>query len=149
MIRKIALAATYRYGLKYRPPGVGAVPKGYLDYSKDNEDIDSVRHGILTYDRELTLNEVKSYELLPLSSHDGKPLELPKFPEAVVRKVIHALNTLTAIREQGSEEDEDFKEDIDKANATIEIFRKYARSKHLDADKALSEIKRGVLFYDN
>lgn len=140
MIKTIELATSkYRYGLQYRPPGIGAVPKGWVDYSKDNENLDSVRHGILTYDRELSPSEVKSYELVPLNAKDGKPLELPKFPEAVVKKAEAALRTLKYIEEEGTTDD--LEDEIADANKVLDIFRSYARSKRLDADKALSELK--------
>lgn len=140
MIRKIELATPkHRYGLQYRPPGLGAVPKGWTDYSKDNENLDGVRHGILTYDRELSLSEVNSYELLPLDSKDGKPLELPKFPEAVVKKVADALRTLKTIEDEGTADE--LEDEVADANKILDIFRNYARSKKLDADKALTELR--------
>ncbi len=131
----------FRYGLINRPPGLGAVPKGEYTYDKDGEGIDRVRHGIVTYTRELTAQEVKSFELLPLSGDDGKPLEVPRFPQAVIRKVKDALETLKYLEEDGlSEDDPTVAEEIAECKKTFDIFRKYAQSKHLDANKALKEL---------
>ncbi len=143
MIKAIEISTTkYRYGLQYRPPGLGAVPKGWVDYSKDSENLDSVRHGILTYDRELSPAEVKSYELVPLNAKDGKPLELPKFPEAVVKKAEAALRTLKYIEEEGTADA--LADEVAAANKVLDIFRSYARSKRLDADRALNELRSNL-----
>jgi hypothetical protein len=140
-LHKILANKQFRYGLVNRPPGLGAVPKGEYTYDKDCEGIDRVRHGIVTYTRELTDQEVKSFELLPLSGDDGKPLEVPRFPQAVIRKVQEALETLNYIQEDGlSEEDPTVEDEVNGCKKTFEIFRKYAQSKHLDADKALKEL---------
>lgn len=57
----------FRYGMTYRPPSIGAVPKDFIQV----EPHPSFRHGVLTYTRELTADEVRSYELtrfVPLST---------------------------------------------------------------------------------
>ena len=129
--------AGYRYGLVNRPPGIGAVPKGEYTWDKDCEGIDRVRHGIVTYQRELTPKEVSDFELLPLNGADGKPLEAPKFPPAILNKVKEAIQTLNYMIEENMEPDGE--EDVD-AHKTLDIFRKYAASKHLDSAKALKEL---------
>jgi hypothetical protein len=55
----------YTYGLQMRPPSIGAVPKDYVGLEPPNEHF---RHGLIHYDRELTPEEVKSYELDHLTS---------------------------------------------------------------------------------
>ncbi|MBB7679793.1 head protein [Escherichia coli] len=64
----------YRYALQSRPAGVGAVPEGnkaVLD-RPDQADpyYEYARHGIITYDRKLTDEEVSQYELLYLPGDD-------------------------------------------------------------------------------
>ena len=144
-IAKIILRASsgkeYKYGLVNRPPSLGTVPKGFTDHDASNQGIDGVRHGIVTYDRALSDSEVKQYELLPLSGKDGKPLEVPRFPAAVIRKAVEAIATLDYIKDEKLDvEEEGIKEESEKALDTLKIFRSYAKSKHLDADKALDEL---------
>lgn len=144
-VAKIILRASndkeYRYGLVNRPPSLGTVPKGFTSHDPSNNGIDGVRHGIVTYDRPLTDSEVKQYELLPLSGKNGKPLEVPKFPAAVIRKAQDAIATLNYIKEEKLDaEEEGIKEESEKALDTLKIFKSYARSKHLDADAALNEL---------
>lgn len=137
----ILRASTHRYGLVNRPPSIGSVPKGYIGHDPSNEGIDGVRHGVLTYDRELTVAEVKQYELLPLDGKTGRPLEVQKFPQAVIRKAEEAIATLVYVHDEHlDKEDESVKEEIEKANKTLDIFRSYARSKGLNADAALAEL---------
>ena len=57
-------AVSYRYGLVSRPPGPGAVPRGYV--SHDSKDKGTFRHGVLTYDRPLSEGEIEQYELEPI-----------------------------------------------------------------------------------
>ena len=64
----------YRYALQSRPAGVGAVPEGnkaVLD-RPDQADpyYEYARHGIITYDRKLTDEEVSQYELRYLPDDD-------------------------------------------------------------------------------
>ena len=131
----------YRYGLVNRPPSLGAVPKGYTHYDPSNQGIDGVRHGVLTYPHELSAHEVKQFELLPLTGEGGSSLELPKFPAAVLRQVEPAVSTLRYLAENLTKPyDEDIQEEEAKALKTLDIFRKYAQSKHLDAERALREL---------
>lgn len=55
----------YRYALVYRPAGPGAVPKdGFLRVDPAEPAIASIaRHGVAVYSRELTEQELKSFEL--------------------------------------------------------------------------------------
>lgn len=133
---------TFRYGLINRPPSIGTLPKGEYTYSEDNEGIDRVRHGIVTYTKELTDQEVKTFELLPLSGDDGKPLECPKFPAAVLAKAKEAVDTLNYLIEENMDpaDEEGIKEVFDEAHKVLDIFHKYAQSKHLDSAKALKEL---------
>lgn len=54
----------FRYGMQFRPPGMGATPKGEFTVEKHGD----FRHGVISYDRPLTPEEVKSYELTPILS---------------------------------------------------------------------------------
>lgn len=56
-----------RYGLKFRPASIGAVPAGNFSIEPANpsESIDA-RHGVIIYERELTDDEVYRYELVLL-----------------------------------------------------------------------------------
>lgn len=139
--RRTGVEATtheFRYGLVNRPPGIGAVPKGYTHYEPSNEGIDGVRHGILTYDHQLSDAEVKSYELLPLNGKDGKPLEHVKFPRAVLEQAREAIATYQYIQENGDHAD--YTEELAEVEKTLSIFRQYASRKGLHADRALEEL---------
>lgn len=63
-------AAHYRYCLVYRPAGIGCVPR--LPYSIEDRPPpgaahhETARHGILVVQRELSLDEVRSFELQPV-----------------------------------------------------------------------------------
>lgn len=142
-IKKLVIAAhEFRYGLINRPPDIGAVPRGNYTYSEDNEGIDRVRHGIVTYDRELSDQEVQAFELLPLNGKDGKPLEVPKFPVAIIEKVKDAIESLNYLIDEGSIDsyDRGIRREIDHHNKTLDIFKTYAKSKHYDFEKALKEL---------
>lgn len=56
----------WRYGLYFRPAGIGAVPNGF---SRVNEakgpEASHARHGIIVYNRPLSDAEIKGYELIP------------------------------------------------------------------------------------
>jgi len=51
-----------RYGLHYRPAGVGAVPKG--DYTM--MDHPHFRHGVIEYTEPLTAEKVHDFQLVPI-----------------------------------------------------------------------------------
>jgi hypothetical protein len=131
----------YRYALQYRPPGIGAVPNGYVEHTED-QSIPAARHGVIAYDHELTADEVKQYELVPLGA-DGAELQLPKLPYAVRKKVEEAISTLHAIAEYvqaGEANLADYKDDIDEAKEALHIFATYAGQKGIDKDKVLDEL---------
>ena len=51
----------YTYGMIYRPLQIGAQPKGYIIGSlREHPDY---RHGTIQYPRQLSEDEIKSYEL--------------------------------------------------------------------------------------
>jgi hypothetical protein len=125
----------YKYGLVYRPPSPGAVPKGYTHYDPSNKGIDGVRHGVLTYDRELTDKEVKDYELKPLM--DGKVLH--QYPEAVVRKMRETVSTLNYIVEEKMSK-EDAGDELEKALKDLKIFEDFSKRKNIDYAQALREL---------
>lgn len=53
---------TYQYGLRYRPAGLSTVPTGF--HSENSHP--SFRHGVISYNRPLTDDELKSFELTPI-----------------------------------------------------------------------------------
>jgi|SRR5882672_1994213 len=139
---RLLATTTYRYACFNRPPGIGAVPKGYTNYEPHVPDVPSARHGVISYDRELTEEEVKQYELVPLGA-TGHELVLPKIPEAVIRKAKEALETLRYIETElksGSLEKEDVQDYIEEALATLKIFEKYMAGKHLNYTQAIEEL---------
>lgn len=64
----------FRYGLRFRPPQLGAVPRGFIpdpsmtrnvpDYSQE------FRFGFLDYPKKLTPEDERSYELTFVGEHD-------------------------------------------------------------------------------
>jgi hypothetical protein len=75
---------TFWYGLRMRPCGGGAVPKSFneqfnkeqaLDLFPKLRDANNVRHGVINYSVELSNQEVKSFELVPLDQSMGIELE--------------------------------------------------------------------------
>lgn len=76
---------TYRYCLFNRPLGIGAQPKGVVTTEPrpaEGEDwYDIARHGFVIYDRKLTPDEEKAFELPPILGQD----DLEKSPTHVPR----------------------------------------------------------------
>jgi GNAT superfamily N-acetyltransferase len=62
----------FKYGLPLRPAGVGSVPTGYTRYDEmgsydDSGERDrSTRHGVVIYPNELSDEEIKRFELVPI-----------------------------------------------------------------------------------
>jgi hypothetical protein len=56
----------HEYGLKYRPAGIGTVPTGHVSIG----DHPSFRHGTVSYDRKLSDDEVKKFEMTPIGKVD-------------------------------------------------------------------------------
>jgi hypothetical protein len=135
--QRLLATKEFQYGLVNRPPAIGAVPKGFTHHDPDNHGIDGVRHGILTYPHALSDSEVKQYELLPLSGKDGQPLEVPKFPKAVIRKTQEAIDSLNYIKNENMT---DMDDEIAELEKVLDIFRDYAKHKRLNAEKALKEL---------
>jgi hypothetical protein len=54
----------YVYAARNRPPGYATIPTGVLRILDRDERIPAARHGFAVYDRPLTDDEIKSYELL-------------------------------------------------------------------------------------
>ncbi len=62
---------TFRYGLRFRPAGIGAVPKGvYRIESASVGEALVARHGVIVYERELTASELEAYELVVFPEPD-------------------------------------------------------------------------------
>jgi hypothetical protein len=66
----------FTYGLQYRPMQIGAQPKGYI-IGSDGKHPDFERFGTIQYPRELTAEEMKSYEMKPVTEAK-KPAEKAK-----------------------------------------------------------------------
>ncbi len=56
----------YKYAMKYRPFGIGCQPKGFIRVNSSNKMIDGY-YSVVVYDRELSEEEVKQYELVKIS----------------------------------------------------------------------------------
>jgi len=52
----------HRYTYKFRGVGLGCQPKGFLDW----QNIAGYKYEVITYDRELTEEEISEYELLKI-----------------------------------------------------------------------------------
>lgn len=131
----------HRYALPMRPPSIGAVPKGFVSHAQD-ESVPSARHGVLAYDRELTIQEVKEYELVALGV-DGAELHLPKLSAAVRRMVTEALDNMRYMADEvraGNSTLADYQDDIAEAKDKLKIFATYASEKGIDKDKVLAEL---------
>lgn len=51
---------TYEYGLALRPFGMSSVPEGWIDTKQDPR----FRHGVVVYDRKLSTDEVRHFDLV-------------------------------------------------------------------------------------
>lgn len=61
----------WKYACVNRPPMFGAVPGGAIRHDPPDPEIPMARHGFVVYDRELTDEECRSYELYPhIRLHD-------------------------------------------------------------------------------
>ena len=64
-------AGEHRYGLRSRPPDYGAVPRGFLRVDPvDSVYPEQTRHGVIVYDRPLSKEEIRGYELVPYMDSD-------------------------------------------------------------------------------
>ena len=52
----------HRYTYKFRGVGLGCQPKGFLDW----QNITGYKYEVITYDRELTEEEISEYELIKI-----------------------------------------------------------------------------------
>lgn len=64
----------WTYGFKYRPPGYAHQPKGFIIGSRGSHK-DYPNFGTLDWPRELTADEVRSFELGFVRHYDGKLLD--------------------------------------------------------------------------
>ena len=66
----------YKYAMVNRPAGMATCPKGFIRLedrpSKNEEHYDYARNGVAIYDRELTDQETKSFEMAPMLDSEGK-----------------------------------------------------------------------------
>lgn len=67
---------TFTYGLRARPPSIGAVPKGFDSWIQKIDVSEAIkaawqpnyyRHGILTYSAALSASEISGYELVDMN----------------------------------------------------------------------------------
>lgn len=66
---EIGDAMEYKYGMIFRPPQFGGLPRG-LDYTWDADYKDvsrRIRHGVITCTRELTEKEIYDFELIDMN----------------------------------------------------------------------------------
>jgi N12 class adenine-specific DNA methylase len=64
-LKENAIGKTYKYGLNSRPASGGAVPDGFMIEEGLSSDF---RHGIISYDRELSKDEIKNFELVDINN---------------------------------------------------------------------------------
>lgn len=58
----------FKYGLQYRPPGIGAIPNVPFEYDHEYRDRSRyINFGVIYTERELTAHEVYSYELVDMN----------------------------------------------------------------------------------
>jgi hypothetical protein len=66
----------FTYGLRARPPAIGAVPTGFDSWTQFDDVPESIasdwhvnnyRHGLLTYTTVLTASQISSYELIDMN----------------------------------------------------------------------------------
>ena len=66
---------THQYGMQFRPPGIGAVPRG-LEFTIIPPQSDRLMpyacHGIMVPVRPLTVQECKDFELVPILTTDAE-----------------------------------------------------------------------------
>lgn len=78
--KQMTINSTYQYALYARPVGIGTVPKGFCAVlerpAAGHPFFEVARHGIVCYERELSAQEVKAFEL-PLL------LDEPQYAQAV------------------------------------------------------------------
>lgn len=63
----------FRYGLRNRPAGLGAVPSGWKRIDEPLDDSEAralTRHGVIVYERALTEAELTSFELTVLADDE-------------------------------------------------------------------------------
>ena len=86
LLRAEALSEAFEYGLRLRPPGPGAVPKGFSALGTNPR----FRHGTVSYDRKLTPAEVRNFELEPLFGQAGNAGALLALPRATTMRELTA-----------------------------------------------------------
>ena len=58
----------FKYGLQYRPPMFGAIPKVFYEYDPNYRDRSrNINFGVIYTERELTAHEINVYELVDLN----------------------------------------------------------------------------------
>jgi hypothetical protein len=60
----------YKYRLKYRPCDTGCQPDGFINHVELDKKTTGF-WGELTYDRELTPQEIRKFELFPVEGQDN------------------------------------------------------------------------------
>ena len=85
----------YKYAMVNRPVGIGAIPKGHTRTeprpNKGKPHYDMARHGIVVYDRPLSSDEIKSFELSQIltdSESDDLAIRVAKAYEKFAAKII-------------------------------------------------------------
>ena len=100
VLRNESVSEAFEYGLRLRPPGPGAVPKGFIKIGKHPR----FRHGTVIYAQELSAADVRNFELEPLFAKAGRGGELLALPRSTnlrelrdfAIKVSRALPTMKA-----------------------------------------------------
>ena len=88
------MSKKFVYGLHARPAMLGSIPSGFLEIIEDDR---RARHGVVTYESELNLQEIEDYELLNLNKYSNHGLTLKEacIVSAAVKVFVEQYDGLT------------------------------------------------------
>lgn len=78
----------YEYKMTQRPFGIGCQPKGWIDCINSNRG-ETGYHSIAVYDRELTGEEIRKFELTPVFKDKGKFSSLEEGDTVKIRSSVY------------------------------------------------------------
>ncbi len=133
------MAKQFLYGLRMRPAGLGAVPPGFRLHDVDRSNA-NMRHGAVSYETALTDEEVKQYELVPLTDETGARLQCPLLPHAVFVKVKEAVDFFAYLDEQPEIDAADIHEEMAVMAKKLDIFIDWAAARQVNWADAIGEL---------
>lgn len=133
------MAKRFLYGLRMRPASIGAVPPGFhlVDVDKSNV---NMRHGAVSYEVELTDEEVKRYELVPLTNASGGRLQSPLLPHAVLVQVKEAVEFFAYLDAEGDISARDIQDEMVAMAKRFEIFIDWSKARRINWADAIGEM---------